>query len=171
MEDYIGVICFVTWPDQIKVNERFEQELIHLVSNVGFLSNDGRHHSDVCKQKNPFRTGSSLNKSLEANTSAPRLLLGGSQSNFFFYHQRPEFSQLENSGDPLDFDNPHKMSYWTCVYFLIVTMSTVGYGDVACLTFLGRTFMVFFILVGLVSYSLTIPSFLLFKVISRQGYE
>ena len=55
----------------------------------------------------------------------------------------------------MDFDNPHKMSYWTCVYFLIVTMSTVGYGDVACLTFLGRTFMVFFILVGLVSHSLT----------------
>ncbi|CAB3226552.1 unnamed protein product [Arctia plantaginis] len=34
---------------------------------------------------------------------------------------------LENSGDPLDFDNSQKLSYWTCVYFLIVTMSTVGY--------------------------------------------
>lgn len=59
--------------------------------------------------------------------------------------------QLENSGDPLDFQNPQQLSYWTCVYFLIVTMSTVGYGDVFCQTVLGRTFLVFFLLVGLVS--------------------
>lgn len=31
-------------------------------------------------------------------------------------------------------------------------MSTVGYGDVYCTTVLGRTFLVFFLLVGLVSY-------------------
>lgn len=59
--------------------------------------------------------------------------------------------KLENSGDPMVFDNPHRLSYWTCVYFLIVTMSTVGYGDVYCETILGRTFLVFFLLVGLVS--------------------
>lgn len=62
-------------------------------------------------------------------------------------------TQLENSGDPLDFDNSQPLSYWTCVYFLIVTMSTVGYGDVYCETVLGRTFLVFFLLVGLVSLS------------------
>lgn len=60
--------------------------------------------------------------------------------------------QLENSGDPFEFTNPQQLSYWTCVYFLIVTMSTVGYGDVFCQTVLGRTFLVFFLLVGLVSY-------------------
>lgn len=65
---------------------------------------------------------------------------------------RTNISQLENSGDPLEFNNPHQLSYWTCVYFLIVTMSTVGYGDVFCETVLGRTFLVFFLLVGLVSY-------------------
>ncbi|GBP18936.1 Calcium-activated potassium channel slowpoke [Eumeta japonica] len=59
---------------------------------------------------------------------------------------------LENSGDPLDFSNSQSLSYWTCVYFLIVTMSTVGYGDVFCHTVLGRTFLVFFLLVGLVSF-------------------
>lgn len=59
--------------------------------------------------------------------------------------------QLENSGDPLNFENSQPLSYWTCVYFLIVTMSTVGYGDVYCETVLGRTFLVFFLLVGLVS--------------------
>lgn len=61
------------------------------------------------------------------------------------------YLQLENSGDPLDFVNAHPLSYWTCVYFLIVTMSTVGYGDVYCHTVVGRTFLVFFLLVGLVS--------------------
>lgn len=69
--------------------------------------------------------------------------------------------QLENSGDPLDFKNPQQLSYWTCVYFLIVTMSTVGYGDVYCETILGRTFLVFFLLVGLVSCCLSICSHLI----------
>ncbi|XP_037081752.1 calcium-activated potassium channel slowpoke-like isoform X1 [Pollicipes pollicipes] len=64
---------------------------------------------------------------------------------------------LENSGDPLDFDNPQQLSYWTCVYFLIVTMSTVGYGDVFCKTVLGRTFLVFFLLVGLAIFASCIP--------------
>ncbi|XP_055381091.1 calcium-activated potassium channel slowpoke isoform X7 [Condylostylus longicornis] len=64
---------------------------------------------------------------------------------------------LENSGDPFDFKNPHQLSYWTCVYFLIVTMSTVGYGDVYCETVLGRTFLVFFLLVGLAVFASWIP--------------
>lgn len=58
---------------------------------------------------------------------------------------------LENSGDLLDFSHPHSISYWECVYFLIVTMSTVGYGDIYCTTGLGRAFIVLFILIGLVS--------------------
>ncbi|KAK8725370.1 hypothetical protein OTU49_010831, partial [Cherax quadricarinatus] len=64
---------------------------------------------------------------------------------------------LENSGDPLDFTNAHPLSYWTCVYFLIVTMSTVGYGDVYCHTVFGRTFLVFFLLVGLAIFASCIP--------------
>ncbi|XP_044726599.1 calcium-activated potassium channel slowpoke [Chrysoperla carnea] len=64
---------------------------------------------------------------------------------------------LENSGDPLEFANPQQLSYWTCVYFLIVTMSTVGYGDVYCNTILGRTFLVFFLLVGLAIFASCIP--------------
>ncbi|BES88243.1 Calcium-activated BK potassium channel alpha subunit [Nesidiocoris tenuis] len=64
---------------------------------------------------------------------------------------------LENSGDPMDFANPQQLSYWTCVYFLIVTMSTVGYGDVYCQTILGRTFLVFFLLVGLAIFASCIP--------------
>ncbi|XP_043480527.1 calcium-activated potassium channel slowpoke isoform X26 [Leptopilina heterotoma] len=64
---------------------------------------------------------------------------------------------LENSGDPFEFKNPQQLSYWTCVYFLIVTMSTVGYGDVFCNTILGRTFLVFFLLVGLAVFASWIP--------------
>ncbi|XP_042209893.1 calcium-activated potassium channel slowpoke-like isoform X33 [Homarus americanus] len=64
---------------------------------------------------------------------------------------------LENSGDPLEFENAQPLSYWTCVYFLIVTMSTVGYGDVYCHTVFGRTFLVFFLLVGLAVFASWIP--------------
>ncbi|GFR21707.1 calcium-activated potassium channel slowpoke, partial [Trichonephila clavata] len=64
---------------------------------------------------------------------------------------------LENSGDPLSFSNPHELTYWECVYFLIVTMSTVGYGDIYCETSLGRGFIVLFILVGLAVFASCIP--------------
>lgn len=57
---------------------------------------------------------------------------------------------LENSGDPPDFTNGQALSYWDCVYFLMVTMSTVGYGDIYCQTAIGRGFQVLFLLVGLV---------------------
>uniref|UniRef100_A0A8C1PEJ0 Calcium-activated potassium channel subunit alpha-1 n=1 Tax=Cyprinus carpio TaxID=7962 RepID=A0A8C1PEJ0_CYPCA len=58
---------------------------------------------------------------------------------------------VENSGDPWEnFQNSQPLSYWECVYLLMVTMSTVGYGDVYARTTLGRLFMVFFILGGLV---------------------
>ena len=49
---------------------------------------------------------------------------------------------LENSGDPPDFDNGQSLTYWDCVYFLMVTMSTVGYGDIFCITSLGKGFQV-----------------------------
>ena len=66
-------------------------------------------------------------------------------------------SQLENQGDPSYFKSPssQSLSYWNCVYFLMVTMSTVGYGDIVCVTAAGRGFQVLFLLVGLVSNFLT----------------
>ncbi|XP_076652261.1 calcium-activated potassium channel slo isoform X28 [Halictus rubicundus] len=77
---------------------------------------------------------------------------------------------LENSGDPFEFANPQQLSYWTCVYFLIVTMSTVGYGDVYCQTILGRTFLVFFLLVGLAIFASSIPE-IIELVGSRSKYS
>lgn len=69
-----------------------------------------------------------------------------SKSSFFHF-------QVENSGDPwLQFANKQPLSYWTCIYFLVVTMSTVGYGDVYAKTVLGRIFATLFIFGGLVSW-------------------
>lgn len=60
---------------------------------------------------------------------------------------------LENSGDPFEnFKNGQDLTYWECVYFMLVTMSTVGFGDIQCVTSLGRIFMIFFILGALVSF-------------------
>merc|ERR1719180_340924 len=64
---------------------------------------------------------------------------------------------LENSGDPPDFDNGQILTYWDCVYFLMVTMSTVGYGDIYCMTTLGRAFQVLFLTVGLALFASAIP--------------
>ncbi|XP_056285049.1 calcium-activated potassium channel subunit alpha-1 isoform X8 [Pseudoliparis swirei] len=65
---------------------------------------------------------------------------------------------VENSGDPWEnFKNSQSLSYWECVYLLMVTMSTVGYGDVYAKTTLGRLFMVFFILGGLAMFASYVP--------------
>ncbi|XP_047233018.1 calcium-activated potassium channel subunit alpha-1 isoform X13 [Girardinichthys multiradiatus] len=64
---------------------------------------------------------------------------------------------VENSGDPWENQNSQTLSYWECVYLLMVTMSTVGYGDVYAKTTLGRLFMVFFILGGLAMFASYVP--------------
>ncbi|XP_015201801.1 calcium-activated potassium channel subunit alpha-1a isoform X20 [Lepisosteus oculatus] len=65
---------------------------------------------------------------------------------------------VENSGDPWEnFQNSQPLTYWECVYLLMVTMSTVGYGDVYAKTTLGRLFMVFFILGGLAMFASYVP--------------
>ena len=52
---------------------------------------------------------------------------------------------LENNGDPWhDYENhadPY-LTYFTSFYYMVVTMSTVGYGDVVCVTACGRGFQV-----------------------------
>ncbi|KAE9416751.1 hypothetical protein Angca_008397 [Angiostrongylus cantonensis] len=65
---------------------------------------------------------------------------------------------FENSGDFFKgFINPHRITYADCVYFVLVTMSTVGYGDIYCTTLCGRIFMVFFILGGLAMFASYVP--------------
>ncbi|XP_073542150.1 calcium-activated potassium channel subunit alpha-1 isoform X11 [Phyllobates terribilis] len=77
---------------------------------------------------------------------------------------------VENSGDPWDdFRNSQSISYWECVYLLMVTMSTVGYGDVYAKTTLGRLFMVFFILGGLAMFARYVPE-IAALILNRKKY-
>uniref|UniRef100_A0A8C3TKX0 BK channel n=1 Tax=Chelydra serpentina TaxID=8475 RepID=A0A8C3TKX0_CHESE len=65
---------------------------------------------------------------------------------------------VENSGDPwLHRQNSQSLSYFDCLYLTMVTMSTVGFGDVVTKTSLGRIFMIFFIIAGLVLFANFIP--------------
>uniref|UniRef100_A0A4W4HIC0 BK channel n=1 Tax=Electrophorus electricus TaxID=8005 RepID=A0A4W4HIC0_ELEEL len=77
---------------------------------------------------------------------------------------------VENSGDPWEnFENSQEVSYWECVYMLMVTMSTVGYGDIFAQTDLGRIFMVFFILGGLAMFARYVPE-IASLIFNRQKY-
>ncbi|XP_058841041.1 calcium-activated potassium channel subunit alpha-1a-like isoform X20 [Acipenser ruthenus] len=77
---------------------------------------------------------------------------------------------VENSGDPWEnFQNFQLLSYWECVYLLMVTMSTVGYGDVYAKTTLGRLFMVFFILGGLAMFARYVPE-IAALILNRKKY-
>ncbi|KAF3704334.1 Calcium-activated potassium channel subunit alpha-1 [Channa argus] len=77
---------------------------------------------------------------------------------------------VENSGDPWEnFKNSQDLSYWECVYLLMVTMSTVGYGDVYAKTTLGRLFMVFFILGGLAMFARYVPE-IAALILNRKKY-
>nr|XP_047903273.1 potassium channel subfamily U member 1 isoform X6 [Anser cygnoides] len=65
---------------------------------------------------------------------------------------------VENNGDPwVQPANSQSISYFKCMYLVMVTMSTVGYGDVVVQTALGRTFIIFFIIGGLVLFANIIP--------------
>ncbi|NXP88176.1 KCMA1 protein, partial [Passerina amoena] len=78
--------------------------------------------------------------------------------NISIYTHRHVHIYVENSGDPWEnFQNNQPLTYWECVYLLMVTMSTVGYGDVYAKTTLGRLFMVFFILGGLAMFASYVP--------------
>jgi len=67
---------------------------------------------------------------------------------------------LENSGDLPTFSEPVAISYWNAVYFLMVTMSTVGYGDITCGTSLGRVVQLMFLAVGLALFASVLPEIL-----------
>ncbi|VDP92757.1 unnamed protein product [Echinostoma caproni] len=67
---------------------------------------------------------------------------------------------LENTGNligPDAYQVTNPITYPTAMYFTIVTMSTVGYGDVTPATFLGKCFVCLFILFALATFASAIP--------------
>ncbi|KFV58437.1 Calcium-activated potassium channel subunit alpha-1, partial [Tyto alba] len=65
---------------------------------------------------------------------------------------------VENNGDPwVQPANSQSLSYFKCMYLVMMTMSTVGYGDVVVQTTLGQAFNIFFIVGGLVLFANFIP--------------
>ncbi len=71
---------------------------------------------------------------------------------------------LEFSGDPWtqnSVDNP----FLTYAYFIIVTITTVGYGDISPRTAFGQTFMVVYIVIGLAFFAALLP--VIIEVISN----
>ncbi|XP_047144553.1 calcium-activated potassium channel subunit alpha-1 isoform X2 [Hydra vulgaris] len=68
---------------------------------------------------------------------------------------------LENTGDwwsPINYQNRFPINYFECIYYLLVTMSTVGYGDISCSTYLGKIFAMMFIGVGLGLFASYLPA-------------
>ncbi|XP_071951969.1 calcium-activated potassium channel subunit alpha-1-like isoform X3 [Antedon mediterranea] len=75
---------------------------------------------------------------------------------------------VENSGDPWEnFSNTQDLSYFTCLYVVVVTMSTVGYGDIYAQTTCGRCFMTFFIFGGLAIFASYTPEII--EIISSRN--
>lgn len=64
---------------------------------------------------------------------------------------------IELSVDLGDQSGKQNKTYFDYTYFMIVTMSTVGYGDVVCKTWQGKLMMIFFILGGLAIFANSIP--------------
>uniref|UniRef100_A0A2K5S839 Potassium channel subfamily U member 1 n=1 Tax=Cebus imitator TaxID=2715852 RepID=A0A2K5S839_CEBIM len=65
---------------------------------------------------------------------------------------------VENFGDPwLKGRNSQTISYFESIYLVMMTTSTVGFGDVVPKTSLGRTFIMFFTLGSLILFANFIP--------------
>ncbi|XP_054556854.1 potassium channel subfamily U member 1 isoform X2 [Talpa occidentalis] len=76
---------------------------------------------------------------------------------------------VENSGDPwLKGTNSQNISYFESIYLVVATTSTVGFGDVAAKTSLGRTFIMFFILGSLVLFANYVPEMVEFFANKRK---
>ncbi|GAU91314.1 hypothetical protein RvY_03591 [Ramazzottius varieornatus] len=81
------------------------------------------------------------------------------------------FHLFETYGDAhLDQSNAVERSYWEYVYFVVVTMSTLGYGDISPVTRLGRAFTVVFLFFAFTVFAACVPEmFRLFQ--NRQRYK
>ncbi|EDV25463.1 uncharacterized protein TRIADDRAFT_23687, partial [Trichoplax adhaerens] len=82
------------------------------------------------------------------------------------------FHLIETNGDPWNVpSNARTISYFESVWYHMVTMSTVGYGDIVPNTILGRVFAMIFIIGGLALFGSYIPLLaeILFSKTKYQG--
>ena len=56
-------------------------------------------------------------------------------------------------------NEPLRIKYISSFYFIIETMTTVGYGDIICISFIERCFQLILLSIGIVSYSFIITKF------------
>ncbi|CAF3436915.1 unnamed protein product, partial [Rotaria socialis] len=67
---------------------------------------------------------------------------------------------VENSGDFFcNYCNAQELDAFNAVYFMIITMTTVGYGDFSCKTYIGKSFVILSLIGGLTIFATTIPEF------------
>ena len=65
---------------------------------------------------------------------------------------------LDSQGDPWNnFENAQCRPFLEYAYMIMVTVSTVGYGDINPITTLGRIFITFFIIAGLAFFAAMLP--------------
>merc|ERR1719326_2305303 len=78
---------------------------------------------------------------------------------------------LENLGDPVWLEDAQREE-WTVLssfYYVFVTISTVGYGDISPKTGLGRIFAIFAIIAGIAGFSLATHQVMEVLRLNRQG--
>ena len=65
---------------------------------------------------------------------------------------------LEEQTDPWNDRSPQGLSFLEYCYFVMVTFSTVGYGDIGPISDWGRVFVTFFIIAGLALFASILPA-------------
>lgn len=82
------------------------------------------------------------------------------------------FHLLENSGDFWEKrSNRQQITYWNAMYMIIVTISTVGYGDITPKTTCGKLFTLLLIMSGLVIFASIVPQLADIYTLVKKRFE
>jgi len=83
--------------------------------------------------------------------------------------------QLESNGDPWsnysNVDAEDMRYFWDYFYFVLIMLTTIGFGDIYPNTTLGKLFLVFYVLLCLVNSRVSSSKFRLHTAVSYQHVE